>query len=260
MGLDSGLSSIKINGIALSKKIKSIELNEKKNVYENHHLKSTKINTKKAVQAVRSYGYHTKRKRNSIPGIDQNSTRSWRQRGGYVRLPLSPSSSATSTPIALMKSFISLSVPEAFKYGVFLSFAGMDARKGFITFLYYALTELGVRTFMDDRVLRVGDRLTVELPKAIEMSRIFLIVLSEHYPSSAFCREEFVHMLHESAKGNGRRILMVFYNSSPSDVLRQMRRELDLHKNSVKPESLGKWTKALEILDAANFSIWQLQV
>ena len=53
------------------------------------------------------------------------------------------------------------------KYDVFLSFRGQDTRTGFTTYLYKALEQKGINTFMDDKLPR-GEEISAELLKTIE--------------------------------------------------------------------------------------------
>ncbi|KAL2334344.1 hypothetical protein Fmac_015557 [Flemingia macrophylla] len=69
-------------------------------------------------------------------------------------------------------------------YQVFLSFRGSDTRFGFTGYLYKALTDRGIHTFIDDEKLQNGDQITPALMKAIQESRIAIIVLSTNYNPS----------------------------------------------------------------------------
>ncbi|KAL4317282.1 hypothetical protein AHAS_Ahas15G0369500 [Arachis hypogaea] len=108
----------------------------------------------------------------------------------------------------------------ASEYDVFISFRGEDTRYGFTGNLYKALFDKGVHTFIDDEELQRGDEITPSLLKAIQESRIAIIVLSPNYASSSFCLDELVHILH-CIKGNHRLVLPVFYEADPSDVRHQ---------------------------------------
>ncbi|XP_024198898.1 toll/interleukin-1 receptor-like protein [Rosa chinensis] len=80
------------------------------------------------------------------------------------------------------------------KYDVFLSFCGTDTRQKFTSYLYYALKERKIDTYMDDRLER-GDEIEHALMEAIEQSKISIIVFSEDYASSRWCLDELVHIL-----------------------------------------------------------------
>jgi len=70
---------------------------------------------------------------------------------------------------------------------------------------------------MDDEKLYRGDPITSSLEKAIEGSRIFIIVLSQNYASSSFWLNELSFIL-DFIKGKGLLVLPVFHNVGPSYV------------------------------------------
>ena len=81
---------------------------------------------------------------------------------------------------ALMSSPSSSSTPQ-WKYEVFLSFRGVDTRRGFTDHLYAALKRKGILTFRDDEELERGKSISLELLKAIEESRFAIIIFSRNY-------------------------------------------------------------------------------
>ncbi|KAM7478676.1 hypothetical protein LguiA_026889 [Lonicera macranthoides] len=107
-----------------------------------------------------------------------------------------------------------------YNYQVFLSFRGEDTRKTFTDHLYTALVQAGFRTFRDDDEIERGKRLEIELRKAIQQSRISIIVLSKNYASSKWCLNE-VLMILEWSRTSGHEVLPVFYDVDPSDVRNQ---------------------------------------
>ncbi|XP_061344394.1 disease resistance protein Roq1-like [Gastrolobium bilobum] len=134
-------------------------------------------------------------------------------------------------------------------YDVFLSFRGEDSRHGFIGYLYKALHDRGIHTFIDDKELQRGEKITPSLINAIEESRIAITVFSKNYASSSFCLNELAHILH-CIKERGRLVLPVFYDVDPSHVRHQScsyEEALATHKQRFKDdkEKLQKWRKAL---------------
>jgi len=105
-------------------------------------------------------------------------------------------------------------------YDVFLGFRGTDTRFGFTGNLHKTLSDKGICTFIDDKEIRKGDKITPSLVKAIEDSWIFIPVLSINYASSSFCLDELVHIIHNSNE-KGRLVLPVFYDVDPSHVRHQ---------------------------------------
>ncbi|KAM7478672.1 hypothetical protein LguiA_026885 [Lonicera macranthoides] len=110
-----------------------------------------------------------------------------------------------------------------YNYQVFLSFRGEDTRKTFTDHLYTALDQAGLRTFIDDDDIERGKRLEFELCKAIQESRISIIVFSKNYASSKWCLDEVVMILKwsRSSSSSGHEVLPVFYDVDPSDVRNQ---------------------------------------
>ena len=66
-------------------------------------------------------------------------------------------------------------------YDVFLSFRGEDTRNNFTSHLCEALRGKGINTFIDDDLQR-GEEISVELLKAIELSKISIVVFSKNLP------------------------------------------------------------------------------
>jgi hypothetical protein len=67
-------------------------------------------------------------------------------------------------------------------YDVFVSFCGKDTRYGFTDHLFAALDQNKIRAFRDDKKLERGKDIWTELEKAIETSRIAVIVFSRIWP------------------------------------------------------------------------------
>ncbi|CAL9241264.1 unnamed protein product [Arabidopsis halleri] len=57
------------------------------------------------------------------------------------------------------------------KYDVFVSFRGTDVRRSFVSHLYEALNNEGIKTFHDDIELQKGNFIWEGLEKAIDQSR-----------------------------------------------------------------------------------------
>ena len=134
-------------------------------------------------------------------------------------------------------------------YDVFLSFRGQDTRHGFTGYLYKALYDRGIYTFIDDQELPRGDQITSALSKAIQESRIAITVLSQNYASSSFCLDELVTILH--CKSEGLLVIPVFYKVDPSDVRHQKGsygEAMAKHQKrfKAKKEKLQKWRIALK--------------
>jgi hypothetical protein len=121
-------------------------------------------------------------------------------------LPLDSSSSSSS----------SSSVTPQWAYDVFLSFRGEDTRNNFTAHLYAALDQKGINTYIDNALER-GENISPALLKAIEESRISVIILSQNYASSSWCLDELAMIL-ECKETKGQIVLPVFYKVDPSEV------------------------------------------
>ncbi|CAN6555546.1 unnamed protein product [Malus baccata var. baccata] len=123
---------------------------------------------------------------------------------------------ALSTQRASASFVLNESAPR-WKYDVFLSFRGVDTRKGFVSHLYHELcNRQGITTFMDDRDLEGGTSIPLEILSAIKESHIAIVVLSPNYASSKWCLSELTTILQCMEARNT--VLPVFYETNPSDV------------------------------------------
>jgi len=146
-------------------------------------------------------------------------------------------------------------------YDVFLSFRGEDTRKTFTDHLYTALVHAGIHTFRDDDELLRGNYISTELLKAIQGSRISIVVLSQGYASSRWCLDELVEILH-CKNSIGHTLLPIFYDVNPSDVRKQtgaFAEAFSRHEKRFQAEieRVHKWRAALT--EAADYSGWDLQ-
>ncbi|CAL5431188.1 unnamed protein product [Camellia sinensis] len=159
-------------------------------------------------------------------------------------------------------SFSSSSFAPQCKHDVFLSFSGVDTRKNFTGHLLAALEQNGFYTFRDDTKLDKGEDIGSELLKAIESSRISLIVFSKNYAASRWCLDELVKIM-ECRKTFQQIVLPIFYDVDPSDVRAQkgsVAEAFAKHEEHFKNGSNGKvekWRAALT--EAANLSGWDLK-
>ncbi|KAJ6934581.1 disease resistance RPP13-like protein 1 isoform X1 [Populus alba x Populus x berolinensis] len=141
-------------------------------------------------------------------------------------------------------------------YDVFLSFRGEDTRKNFTDYLFTALQKAGIRTFRDDDELRIGEEISLQLPKAIQESKISILVFSKGYASSTWCLDELEKIL-DCRHATGQIVIPVFYDIAPSDIRKQtgsFAEAFDKHEERFKEEmeKVQKWRKAL--VEAANLS------
>ncbi|XP_057986621.1 disease resistance protein RPV1-like [Hevea brasiliensis] len=142
-------------------------------------------------------------------------------------------------------------------YDVFLSFRGIETRHSFTCHLYAALCRKNITTFKDD-ILERGEGISPALMKAIEESKISVVIFSENYASSRWCLDELVKII-DCEKKLGRKVLPIFYRVNPSDVRKQTGKFGEAF-GKVKENSkhsldvVEKWRTAL--MEAANLFGW----
>ncbi|TQD83681.1 hypothetical protein C1H46_030756 [Malus baccata] len=164
----------------------------------------------------------------------------------------------------------SSSSSKLWKYDVFLSFRGEDTRKGFTGHLHTALEEKGYKAFIDEDDLKGGEEIKPELLRAIEESRISIIVFSKRYADSSWCLDELVKIM-ECKSELEQHVLPIFYDVEASDIRKQegslapmfqkheknIRNDEDDKKGEAKRKRVEQWRKALT--EAANLSGFDLK-
>ena len=158
---------------------------------------------------------------------------------------------------ASMSSLSSSSTP----YEVFLSFRGVDTRRGFTDHLYAALQRKGILTFRDDEELERGKSISPELLKAIEESRFAIVIFSRNYAFSTWCLVELAHIV-KCMRERRLMIWPIFYDVDPSDVRKQIGtfgQAFNDHEKRFKDniKTVEMWRAALR--EVANLSGWHLQ-
>ncbi|XP_027336565.1 TMV resistance protein N-like [Abrus precatorius] len=143
-------------------------------------------------------------------------------------------------------------------HDVFLSFRGRDTRWNFVSHLYAALSNAGIRTFLDDEKLDRGTELEPELLRAIEGSRICIVVFSHTYAESSWCLMELEKIM-ECHETIGQEVMPVFHDVDPCDV----RNQTGIFQEAFEGHAIGysgvtdvllRWKRALK--NAANLAGW----
>lgn len=142
-----------------------------------------------------------------------------------------------------------LSSTSTLTYDVFVGFRGPDTRTSFTDLLLAALDREGIRTYRDNKNLPRGENIRTELMKAIEPSKIAVIVFSQNYASSDWCLEELVKII-ECQRRLHLKVLPIFYDVSPSEV-----RELAEAPANGNEYLVERWRAALTV--AAILQTWQ---
>ena len=137
-----------------------------------------------------------------------------------------------------------------YKYDVFVSFRGEDTRTNFTDHLSTTLEGKKIRVYKDDKNLPRGEFIWTELMKAIETSRIAVVVFSKNYATSNWCLDELVKIM-DCKRVLNQRVLPIFYNVSPSEVRDQKGNFAEALPNG--PEVMvNSWKAALK--DIADLS------
>ena len=96
----------------------------------------------------------------------------------------------------------------SYEYEVFVSFCGEDTHTSFTCHLFAALDRKKICAFRG------------ELMKAIETSRVAVVVFSKSYPTSDRCLDELAKIM-ECNRVLNLKVLPIFYDVSPSQVREQ---------------------------------------
>nr|KYP65899.1 TMV resistance protein N [Cajanus cajan] len=113
---------------------------------------------------------------------------------------------------------------------------------------------------MDDEELRKGEEITQALLKAIQESRIAIIIFSPNYASSTFCLQELEDIM-DCLNHKDKLVWPVFYKVDPSDVRYQKgsyAEALAKHESRISDkDKVNKWRSILQA--AANLSGWHFK-
>ncbi|XP_018717468.2 disease resistance protein RUN1-like [Eucalyptus grandis] len=142
-------------------------------------------------------------------------------------------------------------------YEVFLSFRGVDTRRGFSDYLYCSLVDVGIRVFRDDDELREGESLSEDLIRAIRNSNVLIPIISVNYASSKWCLDELIEMM-KSKNCSGHIVLPIFYKVEPTDVRDQKGQFGEAFHYSGRnfdQKSTKEWKQAL--IEVSSLPGWQ---
>ncbi|KAL5843407.1 hypothetical protein ACOSQ4_009365 [Xanthoceras sorbifolium] len=144
------------------------------------------------------------------------------------------------------------------KYDVFISFRGEDTRDNITSHIYDSLCRKKIHTFIDYELER-GDEISPVLMKAIEESRISVIIFSKDYASSKWTLRELAEIM-KYKKMNKQIVIPVFYHVDPSHVRKQIGSFKDAFAKHEEEsgEELQIWREALT--EASDLAGWDSSV
>ena len=150
----------------------------------------------------------------------------------------------------------SLSTP-TYEYDVFVSFRGADTRTSFTAHLLAALDRKRIRVYKDDSDTNLprGEEIRPELLKAIETSKIAVVVFSKNYATSGWCLDELVKIM-ECKSVLNQRMLPIFYDVTKSEVVEQNGNFAEALSNGPE-EKVESWRAAL--MKVANLDGFRLE-
>ncbi|CAD6223460.1 unnamed protein product [Miscanthus lutarioriparius] len=103
------------------------------------------------------------------------------------------------------------------KYDVFINHRGVDTKHNVARLLYDRLEHLSggrVRSFLDSKSMRPGDRLHESINEGIRQCRVAVAIFSPRYFDSDFCLHELANIV-ESRK----LLIPIFYGIKPSELI-----------------------------------------
>jgi hypothetical protein len=150
---------------------------------------------------------------------------------------------------------------DPYHYDVFVSFKSLDTCFSFTHHLFASLRRKGLVAFKDESKLNKGESIAPKILRAIEASRIFIVVFTKDYASSTWCLKELEYILHCS-QASERRVLPIFYDVHPSQVRRQSgsyKKAFSEHEERFKHDSdiVRRWREALT--QVSNLSGWDVR-
>ncbi|OMP10871.1 hypothetical protein COLO4_04202 [Corchorus olitorius] len=146
------------------------------------------------------------------------------------------------------------------KYDVFISFRGDDTRDNLTSHLYAALERKNIKAFTDYE-LKKGGEISGNLEKAIEESKLSIVVFSKDYASSKWCLNELVNIIDCMRSKRQQIVIPIFYGITPSQVRKQGGSLADAftkHQLTEGENKVQRWRAAL--IEAAALAGWDSSV
>nr|GEY67683.1 Toll/interleukin-1 receptor (TIR) domain-containing protein [Tanacetum cinerariifolium] len=145
---------------------------------------------------------------------------------------------------------------QSWDHDVFISFSAVDTRMNFVDHLYTAFDQRSIHTYKeDDETLANRKSVGSFHCKAIEQSRISVIVFSKNYANSSVCLDDLAYIM-MCMNERGQIVLPIFYDVDPCIVGRRFCKygEAFAQNELINKNKVEIWRKAL--MDASDISGW----
>ncbi|GJW28334.1 NB-ARC domains-containing protein [Tanacetum coccineum] len=126
--------------------------------------------------------------------------------------------------------------------------------------LFNDFKQKGINAFRDDNKLPKGEEISPHLYKAIEESRILIVIFSKNYASSSWCLRELGKIIEcKQIENPKHEVRIIFYDVKPDVVRKQKGSYAEAFRNHEVSNSahVSKWKEALSM--AADLSGFDLQ-
>lgn len=143
-------------------------------------------------------------------------------------------------------------------YDTFICFRGADTRNSFPDHLYNNLIQKGIKTFLADEFMSIGEEQNLSVFQAIGESKISIIVFSQNFGSSEWCLDQLGEIM-RCKESKNQIVWPIFYRVEPKYVRNQQgpfSRAFDIYESKFKDnmEKVLRWRTSLT--DAANLAGW----
>ncbi|XP_045816239.1 TIR-only protein-like [Trifolium pratense] len=97
---------------------------------------------------------------------------------------------------------------------VFINHKGIDTKRNIAGLLHKDLTSIGIKSFLDSKNMKPGDKLPDHIDKAIHGCKVGVTIFSPRYFDSYYCLHELA-LIMETKK----RVIPIFFDVTPSQLM-----------------------------------------
>jgi len=132
------------------------------------------------------------------------------------------------------------------EFDVFLSHSAKD--REFVTQLAADLVKSGLRVWLDQWNIKVGESFAKAISEAMRASRFLVIVMSPDYFLSAWTNQEWQSGLAEEVHADGVRVIPILYRDCPIPPMLRIKQYVDFRDNSQYKLALNHLVRAVHSL------------